>query len=463
MRYLLPFLLLFLFGCAASEKAEDVNPAPGWVKNRPVVEGHYIGIGSARKVGMKHEYVAEARKNALQDMASQIASRVSSTSVLNTIENSYGVSESYSERIEIESESYLEGFEPVDYYESRGQYWVYYRISKREYRRNEIERREKALESALSKYQSARGEAASGRPMEAIALSLEGLQKLKGFLGKDLMVQTKQDSIDVGRELLDLLREVVAGFSLSAMDEQVEVKRGSSPSHPIGFKVAYNGQPVSDVPVTLDYSGGYLKSSLKRTNEKGKVSVAPGRVTSGRDRESMEAAIDHESIAVGAVSDVFIRSILKNIPPAKAASHLDILSPVLALRVSSEGGLPDYDEKIRELCYHKAEAHQLTPAISDQNSADPDKTHLLQDQPHDYALHIHYRFKSGESAGSLTSAYLTSEVRLTGKKGNLIVRKDVRDIKGVGHTAKEAREKAFESFLPRLRRRYIDQLLDERF
>jgi hypothetical protein len=45
----------------------------------------------------------------------------------------------------------------------------------------------------------------------------------------------------------------------------------------------------------------------------------------------------------------------------------------------------------------------------------------------------------------------------------LIARKDIRDIKGVGHTAKEAREQAFESFLPRLRSRYIDQLLDERF
>src|SRR6056297_2528084 len=137
MKYLLPLLFLFLLGCAASKKAEDVNPAPGWVKNRPVVEGHYIGIGSARKVGMKHEYVAEARRNALQDMASQISSRVSATSVLHTIEDAYGVSESFSERIEIESDSYLEGFEPVGYYESADQFWVYYRISQEEYTRNE--------------------------------------------------------------------------------------------------------------------------------------------------------------------------------------------------------------------------------------------------------------------------------------------------------------------------------------
>ena len=101
MRYLLPVLFLFFLGCASSKKAEDVEPAPRWVNNRPVMEGYYIGIGSARKVGMKQEYVAEARQNALQDMASQISARVSATSVLHTIENEYGVSESYSERVEI--------------------------------------------------------------------------------------------------------------------------------------------------------------------------------------------------------------------------------------------------------------------------------------------------------------------------------------------------------------------------
>lgn len=449
MRYLRPFLFLFLMGCAASEKAEDVNPAPAWVNNRPLVEGHYIGIGSARKVGMKHEYVAQARKNALQDMASQISSRVSTTSVLHTIEDDYGVSESYSERIEIESNSYLTGFKPVDYYESQGQYWVYYRISKNAYRENEIERREKALASALTKYRSARSEDESGRPMEAIASCLKGLEELKGFLGKDLSVQAREDTMDVGRELLDMLRDVVSGLSLSAMTRQVEVKRGSSLPNPLEFRVTYKGQPVSGVPVTLNYSGGYLKYSLKQTDERGVVPVQPGRVTSGRSREALEAAVDHESIAVEAVSDVFIRSILKKIPSAKATSDIHILSPLLAVQISSEEDMPDYDGKIRGLCHRKAEEYQLVPAGPD--------------QAHDYALHIRYRFKPGESAGSLTSAYLVSEMRLTGKDGNLIARTEIREIKGVGHAITEAREKAFQSFITRLTRRSVDQLLDERF
>ncbi|MEF8811159.1 MAG: LPP20 family lipoprotein, partial [Bacteroidales bacterium] len=314
MRYLLPVFFLFLLGCAASEKAEDVEPVPGWIKNRPVMEGYHIGIGSARMVGMKQEYVAEARKNALQDMASQISAHVSSTSVLNTIENAYGVSESYSERVEIESDNYLEGFEPVDYYESENQHWVYYRIKEEVYRKNKLRKRDEALTAALSKYRSGRREAEASHPIEAITHCLQGMEALKGFLGKDLTLHSQEETIDVGNELLALLKKVISRMDITPVDKEVEVKRGSKLANPLEFRIIYNDKAVEGVPVALNYSGGYLKTSHRQSDERGHISVGLGSVISGRSRENFEAVIDHETIAAGAVSDVFIRSILKNIP-----------------------------------------------------------------------------------------------------------------------------------------------------
>jgi len=451
MRYFLPVLFLFLLGCAASKKAEDVKPPPRWVKNRPVMEGYYIGIGSARKVGMKQEYVAEARQNALQDMASQISARVSATSVLHTIENEYGVSESYSERVEIESENYLEGFEPVDYYESDNQYWVYYKIREDVYRKNKLRKRDEALTAALSKYRSGKRKAEASRPIEAIKFCLQGMEALKAFLGKDLTVHvhSTEETIDVGNELLDLLTKVVSRLEFTATDRQVEVKRGSSLSNPLEFKVTYKDQTVPGVPIHLNYSGGFLKSGHDRTDEEGTVSVNPGRITSGKNRERVEARIDHESLAADAVSDVFIRSIVKNMPPATAGIDINVLSPVLAVRVSSEGEHPGYDKNIREICSRKANRYHL-------NTIDNDETP-------DYSLDIDYRFEPGESAGGLTASYLASEIRFTDEHGNVIAREDIEDIKGVGYSSSDAREQAFETFTSRLERRYIDRMLEERF
>ena len=451
MRYLLPVLFLFLLGCAASKKAEDVEPAPRWVKNRPVMEGYYIGIGSARKVGMKQEYVAEARQNALQDMASQISARVSVTSVLHTIENEYGVSESYSERVEIESEDYLEGFEPVDYYESENLYWVYYKIREDVYRKNKLRKRDEALTTALSKYRSGRREAEAGRPMEAITFCLQGMEALKAFLGKDLTVHvhSTEETIDVGNELLGLLKKVISGLELTATNKRVEVKRGSNLSEQLEFRVTYKDQPVAGVPIHLNYSGGFLKSGHDQTDEEGMVSVSPGRIISGKNRERLEARIDHESIAAGAVSDVFIRSIVKNMPPATAGIDVNILSPVFAVRVSSEGEHPDYDKNIREICTRKANKYHLDIIDNDETP--------------DYSLDIDYRFEPGESAGGLTAAYLVSDIRFTNEHGDVIAREDIEGIKGVGYTPSDAREQAFETFTRRLERRYIDRMLEERF
>ena len=451
MRYLLPVLFLFFLGCASSKKAEDVEPAPRWVNNRPVMEGYYIGIGSARKVGMKQEYVAEARQNALQDMASQISARVSATSVLHTIENEYGVSESYSERVEIESEDYLEGFEPVDFYESGNQYWVYFKIREDVYRKNKLRKRDEALTTALSKYRSGKREAEASRPMEAITFCLQGMEALKPFLGKDLTlhVHSSEETIDVGNELLGLLKKIVSGLELTAIDKQVEVKRGSSLSNPLEFKVTYKDQPVPGVPIHLNYSGGFLKSGHDRTDEEGMVSVDPGRITSGKNKERLEARIDHESITADAVSDVFIRSIVKNMPPATASKDVNILSPVLAVRVFSEGEHPGYDKNIREICGRKANKYHLNTMGGDETP--------------DYSLDIDYRFEPGESAGGLTASYLVSELRFTDEHGNVIAREDIDDIKGVGYTSSDAREQAFETFTRRLERRYVERMLEERF
>jgi hypothetical protein len=277
------------------------------------------------------------------------------------------------------------------------------------------------------------------------------MEALKPFLGKDLTlhIHSSEETIDVGNELLALLKKVISGLELIAIDKQVEVKRGSSLSEQLEFKVTYKDQVVPGVPIHLNYSGGFLKSGNGQTDEEGMVSVNPGRITSGKNRERVEARIDHESITANAVSDVFIRSIVNNMPPAIAATDVNILSPVLAVRVSSEGEHPGYDKNIREICSRKANSYHLNTMGGDETP--------------DYSLDIDYRFEPGESAGGLTASYLVSELRFTDEQGNLIAREDIEGIKGVGYTSSDAREQAFETFTRRLERRYVERMLDKRF
>lgn len=101
---------------------------PDWVQNKPNDLGFYIGIGSASK--KLNDYAGIAKKNALQDLVSEIRINVSSTSILNQIDKNYQFKEEYESKIKTSAAAEIQDFERVAAYEDAANYWVYYRLSK---------------------------------------------------------------------------------------------------------------------------------------------------------------------------------------------------------------------------------------------------------------------------------------------------------------------------------------------
>lgn len=143
-------ILFVLNSCGTSKKVvKEIPEAPAWVKQKPIVPGHYVGVGTVMKIGIVTEYSAKARNRALNDLASGISSTVSSTSVLHKIENSYGGTEAFNQQIKVETNEYLEGFEPADIYETDDRYWVYYSIDKQTYQRKKLNENRKPYKQQL--------------------------------------------------------------------------------------------------------------------------------------------------------------------------------------------------------------------------------------------------------------------------------------------------------------------------
>ena len=141
-----------------------------------------------KQSGTSSEYIANARKDALADLAGEVSSQISSTSVYHTIENKYGHIESFDQRIETTVDDYLEGFEPVEFYENESSYWVYFRISKETYVEKKELKKQEALLTALTKYNSGLQEEKANKPKEALAFYLQGLQAIKPYLKEETSV-----------------------------------------------------------------------------------------------------------------------------------------------------------------------------------------------------------------------------------------------------------------------------------
>src|SRR5262245_17154640 len=106
---------------------------PDWVKARPASSGYYIGVGLASKSRGDHQETA--KKNALNDLASEISVTVEGNSLLYTLDQKTRFDESFTSTIKTTTTELIEGFELVDTWENGTEYWTYYRLSKAEHAR----------------------------------------------------------------------------------------------------------------------------------------------------------------------------------------------------------------------------------------------------------------------------------------------------------------------------------------
>ncbi|MCB0780391.1 MAG: LPP20 family lipoprotein, partial [Flavobacteriales bacterium] len=109
------------------------------------------------------------KKNALNDLASEISVRVEGNSLLYTLDRKTSFSESFTSNIRTSTSEQLEGFELVDTWENEHEYWTYYRLSKAEHARIKAERKQRAMDQATDLYARARTSLSEGDLKGAVA------------------------------------------------------------------------------------------------------------------------------------------------------------------------------------------------------------------------------------------------------------------------------------------------------
>ena len=108
--------------------------APAWVTTHPVSDKEYVGIGMASMDDA--DYVQKATHNALSDIASQIAIKVETNSLLHTVDVDGHSREMFEEKIRGSLTGWIEGHKLKDSYQSGTTYYVYYTLDKATYKKN---------------------------------------------------------------------------------------------------------------------------------------------------------------------------------------------------------------------------------------------------------------------------------------------------------------------------------------
>lgn len=442
MKQYLFLLLIFLTSCAAKKQAAEFEAQPIWMKQKPLVGGYYIGVGSSKKVGPPSEYKDLAKRDAMANLSEEISVSVSSTSVMRTIETNRGIVETFDQRIQIKTDDYLEGFEPVDFYEDESSYWVYYRLKESTYHEKKAFKKQVAIKNATGKYAAGLKEQEFNQPAKALTFHLQGLESIYNYLEEETATTFYNENIDVGNALYSSMRDVLSGLEIISLQDQITFKRGETYKQSIMFQVLFNDMPAQSIPVKFKFTGSYLNIGSDYSDENGFVQINNEKTGSKKDHEFIYATIDVQNIASRAVDNLFIRGLINDFEPEPASVTVQIEARGVSLDIPP--GLYKLDQ-----C-EDLERH-FTKLVVD---AGFDVKEINQA---DFIFDLNYKYRNGESAAGLFSVYLTGDLVLKGKDRSEIWSVKIREIKGVAEDMSAAKGKATAELINKLSTIYFKQ------
>lgn len=280
MNLLLRSLPLFvLVACAGNKKVVEtpvettpVAQRPAWVGARPVSDGYYVGIGMANK--NRPDVLETAKKNALNDLASEISVRVEGNSLLYTLDRKNQFDETFTGSIKTTSNEQLEGFELVESWENGSEYWTYYRLSKAEHARIKAEKKAGAVRNALDFHARSKQSVGTGDLRSAFDQELRALLAMKDYWGENDAVDMDGAQVQLVNELYAELQKLTSNVRLTVLPDRCELGYANGFKRELLINAAYaNGGGLRDLaqlPLFISYPGtGGKVTELKNTDAEG--------------------------------------------------------------------------------------------------------------------------------------------------------------------------------------------------
>ncbi len=262
MRTLYLFIALLIVACGSSRQATTppvVEVRPDWVESRPIDAGYYIGIGVARKSASSFDHIELAKRNALNDLVSQITVTVQANSVQSQLERNRVFSDEFRSFTKLTSTVQLETYEVVATWQNANEYWVYYRLSAAEYQRQKQQKMEQAKRLALDHFEKAQAALAEGRPGEGLGLHIRALETIKSYLNEPLETNIAGKEVYLGNELIASMARNLREISIRANPKRIQAKAAHQVQDEISVRVIRTdakNSPMANFPLKIRFSQG---------------------------------------------------------------------------------------------------------------------------------------------------------------------------------------------------------------
>lgn len=323
-------VVLFLFLTTEVTFAQ----APEWVSNRPNSPLHYTGIASANKNTTNYEKIA--KRNALDDLLSEIRVTIQSVSILNQMDNNGIFREEFQSIIKSTVADEIENLEVVATYEDENNYWIYYRILKEEYALQKQRNKEQAQKMALQFFEKAKSAEQTKEYVTAIDFYLQSLLSIKAYWGENIEVNYEGKPMFLATESYTQLQRLLDNIHLISDVNTIHfASRSENRLLNIQAKDTENNL-IAKVPLLVTYLPQRAQEKNYFTNETGQASITLS-VNNNIDFNQIEVILNLKNFSKGNAEDRFYQYLMQSLrcPTQK----IDLVIPQqLALNINRVDG-----------------------------------------------------------------------------------------------------------------------------
>jgi hypothetical protein len=345
------FALLFA-ACSGSKETTSASqqstievPAPEWVGNRPHSPSYYIGIGSCSKFAQPYDYQTIAKKNALNDMASEISVRVQGQTFLNSLEVNKSFSEEFISNVSTSTDAKIEDYEIAGTWENKNEFWVFYRLDKAKYQAWKMAKKSAALNLANDFYQKGLEAEKGSNVTAAFDLYMRGIFALKEYWNESNEFMSATGKVYLDNEIFSSMQKMCGNLKLSTDINSLKLTSENDFSQDVYTALSLAGSSVKGLTVKYSYEKvqGIYRSEVI-TSEVGNAKVQVSEVNFSNPSNAVTLELDLSKLKVQdldqKVQDGFIQSFKtdrKVLPIEAVLPSFFVFSNELVYGASSSG------------------------------------------------------------------------------------------------------------------------------
>lgn len=325
----------------ATQPQPEPDTRPAWVRERPNSSMYFIGVGLAMKSRPDHQETA--KKNALNDLASEISVVVEGNSLLYSLDQRTRFDETFTSTIRTRTSEQLEGFELVDTWENANEYWMYYRLSKSEHARIKAERKARAIDNATDLHQRGKASLAQGDLRGAFDMQLRALLAVRDHWGESDMVELDGRRVPLANELFAELQRLTSGIQLGILPDRCELNYAGGFRREMLISAKHTSdrgtRDLAQLPLVITWPGnGTRTTELKSTDATGHVRSTVQRVNIDASPRELVVRLDLDALVSKELDPTFTRPVVASLTVPEKHVPIDIVLPRVLLR-SNESNL----------------------------------------------------------------------------------------------------------------------------